>query len=280
MLGKLIKYELKSSIRYFIPIYIALLVIFSINAISLSFSFKSEEISSSFGIFSGIMVFATMAVIITLTIMLLYITVKRFATGFYGDEGYLTNTLPVSTHKIIFSKAITMLILNIISFIVLILAIALITIPLFNIVDAESSGQAFLQIKQFWREFSNELTIVIMLFILLEIISSFANTFIIYLCVAVAHLKSFVNKKILVGVILYILISVLQGFLFSPSDKSIKTLDALNNPEVANNFSSSMSIILKHFQSLLTTQTLIILVMGIIAYSITYYLLKGKLNIE
>lgn len=280
MLGKLIKYELKSSIRYFIPIYIALIVTFSINAISLSFTFKNDEISSSFGIFTAIMVFATMAVVITLTIMLLYITVKRFATGFYGDEGYLTNTLPVSTHKIIFSKAITILILNIISFIVLILAIALITIPLFNIVDAQSSGQAFLQIKQFWREFSNELAIIIMLFILLEIISTFVSTFIIYLCVAVAHLKSFVNKKILVGVVLYILISVLQIFLFSPSDKLAKQLDALNNPEIANNFSSSMSVILNYLQSSLTTQTLILLLMGVAAYSITYYLLKRKLNIE
>lgn len=92
MLGKLIKHEFKACGRYFLPVYIALLIVFFLNGFTLPRSSESAV--------SGILVILLVSVTLLFIFINLYVTIKRFASSIYGEEGYLTNTLPSVCKKV------------------------------------------------------------------------------------------------------------------------------------------------------------------------------------
>ena len=109
MLGKLIKYEIKSIYKYFLVLYAVIIAgaFTSYGTISASSGLLSKLGFSSF----ILCIFAMMA----LGVLLLIFTITRFNTSLLGDEGYLMFTVPTSTHNIIWSKAIAILIFDVLS---------------------------------------------------------------------------------------------------------------------------------------------------------------------
>jgi len=109
MLGKLLKYEYKATMRTFIPIYIALLLVALVNRI-----FRIGNIEIGFGIsaFGLVLLFMALGVI---TIMVI---IQRFNGNLLGDEGYLMFTLPVNSSSLIISKIIMSIVWTICSGIV------------------------------------------------------------------------------------------------------------------------------------------------------------------
>lgn len=113
MLGKLIKYEMRSSFKKLGMLWLAALAMLTLNTVILNV----VEIPDGFW---G-------AMLITLPIMMLVITciavvvmsfvfiVTRFYKGLLGDEGYLMFTLPVKTRSLVLSKAISAFIVQLIS---------------------------------------------------------------------------------------------------------------------------------------------------------------------
>src|SRR3712207_2210480 len=135
MLTKLMKYEFKNCARYLVPIYIAMLAVFTINS-GLIFASVNNNFSNE--VVTGIMVFASVAVFVALTIASIYVTAKRFAQSVYGDEGYLTNTLPINAQQIVGSKTIVLTTYSIISTIVIFVSLAILLVPLLLSTDAKS----------------------------------------------------------------------------------------------------------------------------------------------
>ena len=123
MLGKLLKYEFKATSRILLPLYGALLIFAFIVKIFIGTKLDGVNMDFLGGIPAVVSIFtygATMAAVFIVTI---FIIIQRFYKNLLGDEGYLMNTLPVSTTSNISSKLISAIIWSLVSIFVAILSI-------------------------------------------------------------------------------------------------------------------------------------------------------------
>ena len=79
MLGKLLKYELKSTAKFFVPMYFAILAITTLNSIFIRKNVFMEA--------QGIMNMVIGGLFIAITTLTIVIIVKRFKKNLLGDEG-------------------------------------------------------------------------------------------------------------------------------------------------------------------------------------------------
>ena len=110
MLGKLLKHEFKATSRYFIPTFIIIAVVTALLKISMILSedsiFMSMEISMIISIIQGLFVAIYVFVLVGTSILAIFLLLKRFYSNMFGDEGYLTHTLPASGTQLLNSKLI------------------------------------------------------------------------------------------------------------------------------------------------------------------------------
>ena len=118
MLTKLLKYDLKYIIKNMGLFYI-LAIFFSITT-RLLFSLEQTFIINIIGQISVGCMFSIMANILINVLMRSWI---RFRDSIYKDEGYLTNTLPVTKNDIYNSKFIQTLIFFVFSFVVVLIGL-------------------------------------------------------------------------------------------------------------------------------------------------------------
>ena len=120
MLGKLLKYDLKYMIKNMSAFYILAIVFAIITRIL--FSLEQTFMINIIGRISvGCMFAMTANILINVVIR----TWVRFRDSIYKDEGYLTNTLPVTKNAIYNSKFIQALIFFVVSFAIALLSIAI-----------------------------------------------------------------------------------------------------------------------------------------------------------
>ena len=128
MLGKLIKYEFKSTSRLMWYLYGALIIIGGLMGIMFRTNESGESSAmgyiSMFGITGNNDTLTTIFVILTgvyallvqaIFIMTVIMIVSRFYKNLLGGEGYLMHTLPVKTHNLIISKGIVAIIWGVIA---------------------------------------------------------------------------------------------------------------------------------------------------------------------
>lgn len=117
MLGKLMKYDLKSMSVAFVPMWILAPVI----GLLFSFSLRGVVGSNSgiqmmgTGLLSMIMFLVFFGVMVGLTVMTVLFILQRFWNGLLKEEGYLMFTLPVEPWELIVSKALTATLITCIS---------------------------------------------------------------------------------------------------------------------------------------------------------------------
>ena len=126
MLGKLIKYEMKSQGFMYAGIYIIVMILSIVT-------FGAYKINTAMGgnpVFSTIYRFAIAGAVIALIAMFiitLVMSILRYRNNLLKDEGYLMHTLPVSAVSLHFSKMIASIIWFAGDFIVLMMSIGFIT---------------------------------------------------------------------------------------------------------------------------------------------------------
>lgn len=121
MLVKLIKYELKSVFKFLIIFYA--LGLFFAGLTRFIFEFESTVIISILGaVSSGV----TISMIFNIVINSLMRGWVRFKQNLYGDESYLTHTLPVKKTTLYLSKILTALISLVVSTLVIILMLVIV----------------------------------------------------------------------------------------------------------------------------------------------------------
>ena len=123
MLGKLMKYDLRSGIRTFALIWIGLAALAAINGLTLRITFDGD-IQSKLARFivTVLPMVLLVALYVAMGIFMLVFIINRFYKGLLGDEGYLMFTLPVSVSEHIGSKLLTSMIFQIGSFAVAVLS--------------------------------------------------------------------------------------------------------------------------------------------------------------
>jgi len=179
MLGKLMKYDLKSMFKSFIPLWLALLAVSLVNRF-LVFHNSEHFASGVPGVVSmmlyGILIMAVVVVTIALVII-------RFYNGLLKDEGYLMFTLPVKAWQLVASKCLTATIITLLSMIAGLLSV-------FFLVPGIQWHLIFSEFSKYARFITSDMVLSGVLIILLVLFSVIKSVTYIYTSLALGHLAS------------------------------------------------------------------------------------------
>lgn len=260
MLGKLIKYEFKSTMRIFLPLYG---VIIGFTLIRKLLDILDIEFFFSDGILVTTYALLTVG-IIALTFI---VGILRFYKNILGSEGYLMNTLPVRSWQLVFSKLFSSVCWFFGSMLVLISSVLIQLSSKGILVDIWNSG------KLIWdgllQEFGWQGGLLLGELGLMMIIYACYGFLMVYCAMVIGHL--FNSNRIIYSFVAYIglyfivqIISVVTmlvyGFGFAGG------LAFLNRGEVG--------------LTLLTIQLVMSGIISVAFYLVTNYIVKKRLNLE
>lgn len=243
MTGKLMKYEIKSSMKLMAVIWAALIVASLLFSLSLhvltdiAVERPGGGISFAIGIFEFITGLMYFAVFVALIVATLVIVIMRFYKGLLGDEGYLMHTLPVKPWQLITSKGIIAALIVMISVLVAFLSI----LVLAGVSGLETIPEMFGALGAIWEE-EPRMVLVIVEAIILLVLSVLKSVYQIYAALAIGQLAN--KHRILLSLGAYIGISMIMSILFllivAASD-SVGTISWLS-VFIANNDSDPFAI--------------------------------------
>ena len=267
MLGKLLKYELKATSRVFVPLYIAILVVSIVNGLSLNLEIFNIQ---------GLATIILMCLFISLFVITIVVTIQRFNKNLLKDEGYLMFTLPVSSKYLVLSKYLTSLIWTFLSFVVAFLSFTIIfMIPTYKYFDFSYFINEF---NLLFSNISNILgtTILSEFFkiVLLIIISYTIFIFNVYLSLSIGQLPIFNRFRNISSFIGFLVINLLISYVQNIVDNAFVNIEAIDNINYAIN--SVTSIVSKGLNVAIIINIIIILVL----FFATSYILNKKLNLE
>ena len=268
MLGKLLKYELKATSRVFIPLYIAILVVSIVNGLSLNLEILNIQ---------GLATIVLMCLFISLFVITIVVTIQRFNKNLLKDEGYLMFTLPVSSKHLVLSKYLTSLIWTFLSFVVAFLSFTIIfMIPTYKYFDFSYF------INEFNLLFSNMLNLNILgqflKIILLMIISYTIFIFNVYLALSVGQLPIFNRFRNVSSFIGFLVINLLISY--AHNIVSLFVNDASVNIEAIDNINYAINSVTSIVSKGLNIAIVINLIIILVLFFATTYILDKKLNLE
>ena len=244
MFWNLVRYEFKNVNKWYLALYgavLAISVLISMSITSISHTYNSYSNNSPYLLILLLLAFGGLSV--TLWIATIFLIIRRFKGSVYDRQGYLTLTLPFSEHQIISAKLLGGLIWSILSYIVFILSVLII----FSLTPVVK------EIPTLYRLMSPYLGYG-WLYGLSLLTGSATWILSIYLSISIGQL--FNEYRTALAVLAYIVISIVVsyiGFFFKVDDQ---------------------------IDTLMITNFLKNLVLGIIYYLGTYYILKNKVNLQ
>lgn len=276
MLGKLLKYEFKSTSRVLWFLFAGLIAVALIFGLVLRVNLNLEDMTPTFiqtsdtlGVLMSILLTALgliyMLLIYAILITTTVVIVMRFYKNMLGGEGYLMHTLPVNTSSLILSKLITATVWMLIAVVVVIIS---------SIILGLSSGIITYALKYIsWdelmsgiREVFDMLGIRGWTFILIGIISIPSSIMMYYTSMALGNLAN--NHKFLFSVLAYVGINMLISVLLTATS----VVGGMNIIETSNNIDLFMNFTL-------WTTAGIQAALAVGGFFLTNYLLSKKLNL-
>lgn len=261
MLGKLLKYDMKSMSKSLLPLYLITLGMAIICRLVL---LLSNQISIFKGV-SALVVFFFCILLIGVFLYTFVLGIKRFYNNLMKDEGYLTHTLPVPKYLHLNSKIIASLIFLVFSTIIVILAFC-ISFYYFGMFDA---------LMRMLTEFSNAMSIslpAILCYVIITLLLGYlSNLLLVYVSLALGHLQ---NKNRLVfavvyGIVVYTISQIVSLIALTPC--------LIVDPGLlATNATPAKDILMPLLGISLGVSILLI----IAYYLITLKILKKNLNLE
>lgn len=206
MLGKLLKYELKATSKFFIPMYLVIVGMCILNG----FFMTSDNVVVGQRIVVSI-IGALLVALVTLTII---VCINRFRKNLLGDEGYLMFTIPAKTYKIILSKYICSILWITLTFLVT-------SISYFILILQQSSsigviyGEgvtlylddkiiSFTELAQTNKDFIIIFSALVLIMSLISII-----IFTVYNSLAIAQLPIFSKYKNIASILIFLFINII-----------------------------------------------------------------------
>ena len=264
MILKLFKYDFMNIGKKLIPFYIAALVIGVINRILLLTSTISsiENENNFMAIFgSPLLYFAYFVVIIGIFCMTVFVIISRYNSSIYGNEGYLTNTLPLKPYQIIWAKLINFLIWIFISYFI-------IFVSLFILFPFDFFIRNIIEQPDFYKDLnhmtkyilSSKYTPIFILQLVYNFFSHIQSILMLFLSIAIANL--FKSYKVVAGVIAFFLISTI--FSLIGSSLTFSLVKDVNLTEIYDEISP-------FFYNLLKNANILSIVYSIISSAILFY---------
>ena len=276
MLGKLLKYEFKATGRVLVPVYGLLIVLAALSRSSLGLDkINNENILGH--IFQSICITAYIFTMAAVSIGTLIIIIQRFYKNLLGDEGYLMNTLPVKAWHNITSKLITGTVWTFLSGVV-----GVISILIMAKVDFSVIATAWKKVEEIfgmaYNEYGAAFVWTIIEIIVLMVISLVSSIIHIYVSIAIGHMAE--KRKVLASLGAYIgtsiVINVIVSQITSIFAMNSDTLNYAIGNSITVDMASNYAVLNKIFLYLIIIQ----LIITIVCFFVTNYILNKKLNLE
>lgn len=215
MLGKLMKYDLRSMLRRFGGLWIAIAALSVINGFSIRGAFEQATARSGWAAFflSVLPPMLLFGLYVATGVLTLIFICERFYKGLLGDEGYLMFTLPASVSAHIGSKTLSALILELLSFLV-----AVISGMLLLVISApEELANSWQTLREGLAQVSLPASLpwLIVECVVLSLIGIVAETLKIYAAIALGHLAK--KHRVLWAIVSYIGLNIVLNFLLGLS---------------------------------------------------------------
>lgn len=210
MFGKLMKYELKATYKWYLIIsgVLAILSIFAGLLASSVITGAATYTANTTYTIVGIIVLVIFAGYIGLTLTNYIIIIRRFYNNIFGREGYLTWTLPTGSHTVLLVKVTSALIWSIFCFISLILSLLI----FLGVIGLAQQKNIFEELGPVFEHIGSSLIWQSMLF---QVLATISGILMLYCAISLGQL--FINNRIVMafvfGFILWVVLSII-GRLF------------------------------------------------------------------
>jgi hypothetical protein len=277
MILKLFKYDFMNIGKKLIPFYIAALVIGIINRFLLLTSDisrleREENFLAMFG--SPLLYFAYFAVVFGIFCMTVFVIITRYSSSIYGNEGYLTNTLPLKPSQIILAKLINFLIWIFISYFVIFVSLFILFPFEFFIRNIIKDSEFYQDLNTIVKEFfSSKYIFISILQLIYNFFAHVQSILIIFLSIAIANL--FKSYKVVVGVIAFFIISII--FSFIGASVTYSTISNLDVPVIYGDTDPTIFLSLRNGT---ITSILYSLISSVLLFFGVHYLHTHNLNLE
>ena len=277
-LGKLIKYDFMDASKLIIPFYIGMGVMGIVIRV-FWFILLNEKIDErvriSTGVFQFMSYFGYVIAIIGIILMTYYAVIIRYYRSIYGNEGYLTNTLPIETYEIILAKLLTFFSWFVVNGIIIFFTFWFI-IPVEGIFKANIFRPEVLrEIEMFLR---HSVGTALIIGIISMLVMTIEKILFLFLCVSIANMVK--SYRILTGVGAYIIL----GGVINLIKRMILTVSYIFDiKNYSNSYNNTDLETLRTFEYIFNTNLGLIfisIIFSIILFFIVNYLLKNKLNLE
>lgn len=254
MVFKLLKYDFKSMLRVFIPLWLVLLAVSALNHFSLT-----NGLPLPMAQIKLIPLLVFFGLIIAAGVLTAVLVIQRFYLGLLKDEGYLMFTLPVKPWQLLASKVISALVVALLS-----MGVGLLSVLILGY-QVEDYEQLFSNLGTAIRMYPE--TFIALLF--MGLTCAFAGITQIYVSLALGHLAN--RHRIAWAVGIYIVIQTVLSWLSSFVDGRLQ------------NMLGSYSILDPQMATLnkgLWITAGLFLVLGVVFFLATERILSKKLNLE
>lgn len=259
-MGRLMKYDLRAALRLFVPLWLGTLVLALVNGFTMHLEYSENPVLN---FLTGlVMVLYVLAVFAILILTGIY-AIQRFYQSMLKDEGYLTFTLPVGIDSILWSKALTAMILSVCSAVVCALSLLLLVVR--DLASVNLSG--------FFEDLLHsiplrEIILTVVCFGVMLLAAALATLFLIYLSMALGQFAQ--KHRLAASVGAFVAIQVLMSFLLTLPASFTEYWDVRWIPEDGW-FAACVVFLLLAAGSL---------VQAAIYYFPTRYLFQKRLNLE
>lgn len=271
MLGKLLKYDLRASMRKFAPLWLAVLSMSVLTGLVLRATVNSgSDVGFIMKFLTVLMPFLLFALFIAVAVIFFVFVCQRFYHGLLGDEGYLSMTLPVTVEAHIASKGLSALILSLGTLLVTFLSMFLLLVLVIPVEDVK------IGFEQLYRAYQDMPGWMLAELVLMLVIGSAAGISMLYAAISLGHLAK--RHRVLWSVLAYIgLNSVLNslfsfgmaGRLFNRFSLGVFEYSAVPESDI-------MTFVGEYWTACLIWA----LVYGTALFFLTRYILKKHLNLE
>ena len=277
MILKLFKYDFMNIGKKLIPFYIAALVIGVINRFLLLTSniSRMEREGNFLAMFGSPFLYAAyFLVIMGIFFMTVFIILSRYSSSIYGNEGYLTNTLPLNPSQIILAKLINFLIWILISYFIIFVSLFILFPFDFFLRNVIYEPEFYEGLKKLTKLiFSSKYGFLFALQFIYNFFSHIQNILMLFLSVAIANL--FKSYKVVAGVIAFFLISTVFSFI-----ASIISFSVMENVNLFEMYGEFNPIVYNSLKNANIMSIIYSIVSSIVLFFIIHYLHTHNLNLE
>lgn len=265
MLGKMIKHEFIATGRNFLPMYLFMIILTPVFSLIMRLGHENKGNLAIINILAGLSIFGFIAMMIGIFVASYILIVLRFYRTTATSEAYLTFTLPVSTHHIILSKLLAAVVWQAATGVLVILCVLCMTI----LTGMWTPADALEQIRQFiYLLFEGMPSSYWVLFPIMLAVGAVSGTLQYFCSIILGQL--FRDHRVIGSIGVYLALSTVTQIIASVAIFPIMFFAVDANGNMSEYYESLIFII----------SILFSLILGVVYYFATSYVMKRHLNVQ